>query len=58
MAKHVADGRTQTEVRVLTGDDQVTEMALMLGALSDSTMESAREVLREAATIKAQNTNQ
>ncbi|MBN1220608.1 MAG: DNA repair protein RecN [Anaerolineae bacterium] len=55
VAKHVADGRTQTDVRILAGDDQVTELALMLGALSDSTMESAREVLREAAVAKSQN---
>jgi DNA repair protein RecN (Recombination protein N) len=53
VAKQVSEGRTQTHLRTLTGDDQVEEMAQMLGALSDSTLESAREILSEAATAKA-----
>jgi DNA repair protein RecN (Recombination protein N) len=52
VAKHVDDGRTQTQVRVLADEDQVSELAQMLGALSDSTLESAREILAEASTTK------
>jgi DNA repair protein RecN (Recombination protein N) len=52
VAKHVTKGRTQASVRTLTGDDQVEELAQMLGTLSDSTLESARELLSEAAATK------
>jgi DNA repair protein RecN (Recombination protein N) len=54
VTKHVTEGRTQTNVGSLAGDDQVSELAQMLGALSDSTLESAREILGEAATVKTQ----
>jgi DNA repair protein RecN (Recombination protein N) len=52
VAKHVTKGRTQASVRTLTGDDQAEELAQMLGTLSDSTLESARELLSEAAATK------
>jgi DNA repair protein RecN (Recombination protein N) len=37
VTKQVADGRTQTGIAALTGDDQVAELAQMLGTLSEST---------------------
>ena len=52
VAKQVSQGRTQTLVRALSGDDQAHELAQMLGALSDSTVESAREILSEALAAK------
>ncbi|MBN1995348.1 MAG: DNA repair protein RecN [Anaerolineae bacterium] len=58
VTKQVTGGRTQTGVRILSGDDQVNELAQMLGALSDSTQESAREILREAVSAKKDTPNQ
>jgi DNA repair protein RecN (Recombination protein N) len=55
VAKQVTAGRTQTNVRVLTDDNQVEELAQMLGAVSDSTLESAREIINEAAAAKTTN---
>jgi DNA repair protein RecN (Recombination protein N) len=53
VAKQVSQGRTKTGVRVLAGDDQVNELAQMLGVLSESTRQSAREILHEAELEKA-----
>jgi DNA repair ATPase RecN len=39
-------------VQILAGDGRVEELAQMLGALSQSTRESAREILTEAAGMK------
>ncbi len=50
-------GRTQTTVNTLTGDAQVEELAQMLGVLSDSTRQSAREILGEAAALKIAEPN-
>jgi DNA repair protein RecN (Recombination protein N) len=52
VTKHVHDARTQTGVQILAGDGRVEELAQMLGALSQSTRESAREILTEAAGMK------
>jgi DNA repair protein RecN (Recombination protein N) len=52
VTKHVVGGRTQTEVQILADDDRVEELAQMLGALSQSTRQSAREILNEAAEMK------
>jgi DNA repair protein RecN (Recombination protein N) len=57
VAKHITKGRTQTGVRTLTGDDQVEELAQMLGTLSDSTLDSARELLDEATAAKSNESN-
>lgn len=54
VTKQVAGGRTQTQVNTLSGSHQVDELAQMLGALSDSTRQSAREILDQAAVLKAQ----
>ncbi len=48
VTKHVVGARTQTEVQTLAGDGRVEELAQMLGALSQSTRQSAREILNEA----------
>ena len=52
VTKQIADGRTQTEVNTLSGNRQVDELAQMLGALSNSTRQSAREILDAAAALK------
>ena len=52
VTKHVVDARTQTEVRVLAAENRVEELAQMLGVTSDSTRQSAREILQEAAGLK------
>ncbi len=48
VAKYVEGRRTQTGVHMLVGDDRVEELAQMLGAPSDSTRQSAREILNLA----------
>lgn len=49
VTKQVSGARTQTGVQVLAGDGRVEELAQMLGTLSQSTRQSAREILNEAA---------
>jgi len=46
--KQLADGRTSTRVKDLKGEDRLTELAQMLGNLSQSTLQSARELLSQA----------
>lgn len=58
VAKQVVDGRTQTGIRHLTGDDQVDELAQMLGVLSPSTRQSAREILHQSITNNQSMNNQ
>jgi DNA repair protein RecN (Recombination protein N) len=50
VTKQVSGARTQTGVQVLAGDGRVEELAQMLGTLSQSTRQSAREILNEAAS--------
>jgi DNA repair protein RecN (Recombination protein N) len=50
VSKHVQDNRTMTGVRRLAGDERVEELAQMLGLPSDSTRQSAREILHQAAS--------
>lgn len=52
VTKQVSGARTQTGVQVLAGDGRVEELAQMLGAVSQSTRDSAREILNEAAGMK------
>lgn len=52
VTKQISGARTQTGVQVLAGDGRVEELAQMLGAVSQSTRESAREILNEAAGMK------
>jgi DNA repair protein RecN (Recombination protein N) len=46
VAKQIQDGRTITQVRQLQGQDRTMELAQMLGAVSESTLHSAAELLR------------
>ncbi len=52
VSKLVEAGRTRTQLNQLVDEQRVEELAQMLGALSDSTRQSAREILAEAATTK------
>lgn len=49
VAKQIRDKRTLTGVRTLADDERVEELAQMLGTPSDSTRQSAREILNQAA---------
>jgi DNA repair protein RecN (Recombination protein N) len=46
--KRILDNRTVTLIRPLEGDERLTELAQMLGGVSASTLESARELLNQA----------
>lgn len=49
VSKHIEGERTHTRTRQLVDEDRIEELAQMLGAVSDSTRQSAREILNEAA---------
>jgi len=46
--KQLADGRTSTRIKDLKGEERLIELAQMLGNLSQSTLQSARELLSQA----------
>ncbi len=46
--KHVLDGRTTTWAQSIDGEDRLQELAQMLGEISESTLDSAREILQIA----------
>jgi len=49
-----SDGeRTVTHIRPLEGDERIDELAQMLGLVSESTQESAREILAQVTKAKA-----
>ncbi len=51
--KQIKDGRTETQVEVLTGDDRLIELAQMMGEVSQGTRQSARELLDSVSqTVK------
>ncbi|NIS79578.1 MAG: DNA repair protein RecN [Anaerolineales bacterium] len=52
--KQVQGGRTVTVARPLEGSASVPELALMLGGQTEPNLESATELLRTAAKIKAE----
>jgi DNA repair protein RecN (Recombination protein N) len=52
VAKHIAGERTVTEVRSLTGDDRVTELAQMMGADSAAGRTSVTEMMAEVLDVK------
>ena len=43
--KQIKDGRTETQVEVLAGEDRLIELAQMMGEVSEGTRQSARELL-------------
>ena len=47
VTKHVAGERTVTDVRTLTGDDRVAELAQMMGADSEAGRASVVEMMAE-----------
>jgi DNA repair protein RecN (Recombination protein N) len=55
VAKHVAAGRTTTEVRRLAGETQISELARMMGADTDAGRASVVEMMSEVAGHKAGN---
>ncbi len=55
VAKEVSDGRTLTQVHQLAGDIRQHELAQMLGAVSDGTLQSAAELLALVAAYKQQH---
>ena len=50
--KHVAGGRTSTEVESIHGEVRLQELAQMLGEVSEGTLQSAREMLDAVAGLK------
>ena len=55
VAKEISGGRTLTGVNQLSGEQKIDELAQMLGALSDSTRQSARDILDRAAELTINN---
>ena len=53
--KEIRKGRTVTTVRDLADEARVPELALMLGTASEATMESAVDLLLQAAERKKQS---
>ena len=49
VSKQEQGGRTTTHVQELRGDERVKELAAMLGSLSESTIQSAEELLLTVA---------
>jgi len=52
VAKHIAGERTITEVRALTGDGRVVELASMMGANSEAGRASVAEMMAEVLEAK------
>ena len=55
--KQVKKGRTVTSARKLTGPEQIPELALMLGGVSEPNLESAADLIRKAIESKRENTS-
>ena len=53
VAKQVQDGRTNTPITLLHGEARLLELAQMLGGISESTLQSAHELLQNAAQSTA-----
>lgn len=51
--KLVKNGRTTTQVRRLEGDEQLLELAGMLGEVSEGTLRSASDLLQSARAVNA-----
>jgi DNA repair protein RecN (Recombination protein N) len=51
--KQIKDGRTETQVEVVTGEARLLELAQMMGEISDGTRQSAKELLDSVSqTVK------
>jgi DNA repair protein RecN (Recombination protein N) len=51
VVKHVENGRTITTVESLEGENRISELAQMLGNLSEGTLQSAKEILAGVSTV-------
>lgn len=49
VTKQVRDGRTETQVETLVGDERQVELAQMMGEVSDGTRQSAQELLQSVS---------
>jgi DNA repair protein RecN (Recombination protein N) len=53
VVKLVKEGRTETQVEVVQGEDRIVELALMMGEVSPGTRQSAKELLTTVSqTVK------
>jgi DNA repair protein RecN (Recombination protein N) len=56
VVKQIKDGRTETKVEILKGEDRMIELAQMMGEISDGTRQSAKELLRSVSqTVKQES---
>jgi DNA repair protein RecN (Recombination protein N) len=49
VVKQIKDGRTETQVDVVNGEDRLVELAQMMGDLSEGTRKSASELIQRAS---------
>jgi DNA repair protein RecN (Recombination protein N) len=54
--KEVSGERTTTQVQLIAGQERVEELAQMLGAVTETTRQSAREILEQVARAKSATT--
>jgi len=54
--KEVSGGRTATNVQPVTGEERVEELTSMLGAATESTRQSARDILAQVVRVKSEET--
>lgn len=47
--KQIKDGRTETQVDVVTGEERLIELAQMMGEVTDGTRQSAKELLNSVS---------
>jgi DNA repair protein RecN (Recombination protein N) len=52
--KEVSGGRTATNVQPVTGEERVEELTSMLGAATESTRQSARDILAQVVRVKSE----
>jgi DNA repair protein RecN (Recombination protein N) len=58
VTKHIKDGRTETQVESLSGDERLLELAQMMGEVSVGTRQSAKELLTSVSqTLKKHTGN-
>jgi DNA repair protein RecN (Recombination protein N) len=54
--KQIKDGRTETQVEILKGENRLIELAQMMGEVSDGTRQSAKELLNSVSqTVKQES---
>jgi DNA repair protein RecN (Recombination protein N) len=54
--KQMSEERTTTQVRPIADEERVEELAQMLGAVTETTRQSAREILEQVARAKSATT--